>query len=92
MPRDWDDIDAQCEAFLAKYPKSVRDYVKRNLNRWINKLPENAKQIELMRLKGIEDETWWDDYSGAGGGGSRWSEYLPSSGTTSGSKWSKYLP
>jgi len=62
LPRDWDAIEAQCEEFLAKYPKSVRDYVKRNLNKWINKLPENAKQVELMRLKGIEDETWWDDY------------------------------
>ena len=64
LPRDWDAIEKQCATFLAKYPKATREYVLANLNRWINDLPKNAKQIELMRLRGIEDETWWDDYRG----------------------------
>lgn len=62
LPRDWDEIEVKCEAHLAKLPPKIREYVKANLNRWINDLPENAKKIELMRLQGIEDETWWDDY------------------------------
>lgn len=64
LPRDWDEIESQCASFLAKYPKATREYVLANLNRWINDLPENAKRVELMRLQGIEDETWWDDYRG----------------------------
>jgi len=80
LPRDWDEIEKQCETFLLKYSKKIQDYVRANLNRWINDLPENAKQVELMRLQGIEDETWWDDYRGAavedrwGGEGSSWGE------------------
>ncbi len=66
LPKDWDKIEKQSEAYLSRLSKTMRDYIKVNLNRWINDLPENAKQIELMRLEGIEDETWWDDYRGAG--------------------------
>jgi len=90
LPRDWDEIEAQCEKFLTKYPKKIQGYIEDNLSRWINDLPENAKQIELMRLQGIEDETWWDDYRGATTTpGSMWSGYLGGD-TTQGSIWSKY--
>ncbi len=64
LPKDWDDIEAKSEAFLSRYSRSIRDYVKANLSRWINDLPENAREVELMRLAGIEDETWWDNYRG----------------------------
>ena len=45
----------------------MREYVKANVNRWIEKLPSNARQVELERLKGIEDESWWDNYRGTSG-------------------------
>jgi len=64
LPKDWDKIEAHCEAFLARYPKGIQDYVRAGVNRWINDLPPNAKAVETMRLQGIEDETWWDDYRG----------------------------
>jgi len=65
LPKDWDAIEQKSNTFLSQYPRPIQEYVKANLNRWINDLPENAKQVELMRLQGIEDETWWDDYRGA---------------------------
>lgn len=64
LPKDWDKIEAQCEAYLSRFSKSIRDYVRAMVNRWINDLPPNARNVELMRLQGIEDETWWDDYRG----------------------------
>lgn len=90
LPRDWDEIEALGDQFLSKYSKNTQDYVRRNLNRWINDLPENAKQIELARLAGIENETWWDDYRGTGGAGTRWDKYTSTPGT-GGTKWDKYL-
>lgn len=62
LPKDWDRIEAQSEAYLAKLPKNIRDYVRTGVNLWINDLPENARQVELMRLQGIEDGTWWNNY------------------------------
>ena len=64
LPKDWDKIEAQCEVYLSRLSKSMRDYVRANLSRWINYLPPNARNVELMRLQGLEDETWWDDYRG----------------------------
>ncbi len=64
LPKDWDRIEAQLEAYLSRYSKPIRDYVRTMVNRWINDLPENARNVELMRLQGIEDETWWDNYRG----------------------------
>ena len=88
LPRDWDEIEAQCEAFLNKYSSAIRGYVKTNLHRWINDLPGNAKEIELMRLQGIEDETWWDDYRGATSSGG-WQQY-GGGATSGGSSWQQY--
>ena len=87
LPRDWDDIEEKCAAYLLKLPKATRDYINANLDSWINDLPENAKRVELMRLRGIEDETWWDDYRGTpettGGGEYPWSGgTTPQGGTT----------
>jgi len=62
LPRDWDKLNLQTELYLAKLPRATRDYVKRNRNRWIESLPENALAIETYRLEAIENETWWDDY------------------------------
>jgi len=62
LPKDWDKINVQCEAWLRQYSKTTQDYVKAAVNRWINDLPPNARNVELMRLAGIEDESWWDDY------------------------------
>ncbi len=88
LPRDWDDIEAQCEKFLSKYSKKTQDYIKENLSRWINALPENAKKIELMRLHGIEDETWWDDYRGvAETGPAEWWAAGPEGTTQGPTKW-----
>lgn len=64
LPRDWDKINGQLEGFIQGVPVKYREYIRINKDRWIQNLPEAAKEVELMRLQGIEDETWWDNYRG----------------------------
>ena len=62
LPVDWDVIERELESYLIKYPPDIEAYIIANLNNWINDLPQAAKQVELQRAAGIEDESWWDDY------------------------------
>ena len=48
--------------FLVNFSKYIRSYVKTNRNRWIEALTYYARAVELLRLEGIENETWWDNY------------------------------
>ncbi len=64
LPRDWDSIERRIEAYLKQFPSRIREYVLANRNRWIESLPLAARQVELERIEGIENETWWDNYSG----------------------------
>ncbi len=62
---DWDKITQQLKAWLAiNYPPVVIAYVERNKDAWIQKLGPAAQKVELMRLKGIPDDSWWEDYRG----------------------------
>jgi len=75
------------------HPLEIQAYIKDNINAWIKDLPEPAKSVEEARLQGIEDETWWDDYRGAGqgGGGLPWSGYSGGGGGGGSSlPWSGY--
>lgn len=65
LPIDWDNIEAQTTNYLNSLDSGIRDYILKHLNDWILDLPENAKRVELMRLQGIEDESWWDNYRGS---------------------------
>uniref|UniRef100_A0A6M3J434 Putative structural protein n=1 Tax=viral metagenome TaxID=1070528 RepID=A0A6M3J434_9ZZZZ len=65
LPKDWDSIDAEIISFLMRYDQDTQDYILEHKDDWILDLPEPAKSIELERVKGIEDETWWDNYRGA---------------------------
>jgi hypothetical protein len=65
VPKDWDAINAQLDTFLAQYDQKTRDYIQKSKDSWIQDLPEPARQLELDRLAGIEDESWWDNYSGS---------------------------
>ncbi len=64
MPVDWDIIDSELASYLNKYTPKIQEYIKTNLDNWINDLPPVAKQVELERAKGIENESWWDNYRG----------------------------
>ena len=66
LPLDWDVIERELESYLTKYSLVIQDYIRANMNRWINKLPPAAKQVEQERAQGIEDETWWDNYRQVG--------------------------
>ncbi len=67
IPRDWDTIESKTTAYLARLSSSNRAYVLANKDGWINDLPPAAQAIERQRLAGIEDESWWSDYSGVTG-------------------------
>ena len=62
LPRDWAAIDASLDAFLKQAQPTYRQYVLDHKDDWMKDLPPNARQIEEWRLRGIEDETWWDGY------------------------------
>ncbi len=62
LPRDWGSIDASLDAFLNQAQPAYRQYVLEHKDDWMKDLPPNARQIEEWRLRGIEDETWWDGY------------------------------
>jgi len=62
LPLDWDAIELEIESYLNKYPAKTKQYIKDRQDEWIKNLPPAARQIELQRAPGIEDETWWDDY------------------------------
>jgi hypothetical protein len=62
LPKDWDAINARLDRYLARHPANIRGYIRKAEYRWINDLPSNAQQVELMRLQGIADGSWWDDY------------------------------
>ena len=51
--------------WIKQYSDEIQEYIKSNLNSWINDLPPVAKQVEMERAEGIEDESWWDNYSGS---------------------------
>ncbi len=67
LPKDWDRIELQTKAYLARLSPFNREYILANKDRWIESLPPNAREIELFRLRGIEDETWWGGYSDVSG-------------------------
>ena len=62
LPRDWETIDNAMVDFLSKYSAEIQTYILRNKDKWIYDLPEAAKKVEQMRLSGLEDGTWWDNY------------------------------
>lgn len=64
LPLDWDKINAELDKYLNTLKPEIRQYILDHKDDWIKDLPEPAKTIELQRLKGIEDESWWDDYQG----------------------------
>ncbi len=66
LPKDWDVINAKLEGFISQYSPKIQQYIRDNQNGWIKELPQPARFIEEMRLKGIEDETWWNNYRGTG--------------------------
>ena len=66
LPIDRDIVKRELESYLTKYPPDIQAYVIANMNNWINGLPTAAKKVEQERAKGIEDETWWDDYMEVG--------------------------
>lgn len=67
LPRDWDKIEEQLSQFLSRHPMHIQRYVMEMRDAWIERLPEPARRVELERLKGIEDGTWWDNYRGDAG-------------------------
>jgi len=62
LPTDWDSIDRELESYLNKYSPEVEAYILANMDAWIKGLPPAAKQIEMQRAKGMDNETWWEDY------------------------------
>jgi len=90
---DWDTLNDKMAVFLSKYPAHIQKYILDNRNSWILDLPQPARSVEELRLKGIEDETWWDDYRGETTGGKThpWSGYSGGGGTIGGTlPWSGY--
>jgi len=65
LPKDWDLIDEEVNNFLERYPENISTYILEHKDDWIKDLPPAARQVEEMRAKGIEDESWWDDYRGS---------------------------
>jgi hypothetical protein len=64
LPVDWEVIEQEVTNFLSKYEPEIQQYIQEHKNDWIKDLPEAAQQVEMERLNGIEDETWWDNYRG----------------------------
>jgi len=90
---DWDALNKKMAVFLSKYPANVQKYILDNQDSWILDLPQPARSVEELRIKGITDETWWDNYRGnqTSTGGLPWTSGGSSSGGTSGGlPWSGY--
>jgi len=90
---DWDALNKKMAVFLSKYPANVQKYILDNQDSWILDLPQPARSVEELRIKGITDETWWDNYRGnqTSTGGLPWTGGGSSSGGTSGGlPWSGY--
>ena len=66
LPRDWDVIERETSQFLTKYSATIQAYVLANQDSWMRDLPSAAKQVEMERSAGIEDESWWNNYREAG--------------------------
>ena len=64
LPIDFDVVTVELQKFLEKYDPAIQKYIMENKDAWIQDLPEPARSLELERLAGIEDETWWDNYRG----------------------------
>lgn len=64
LPKDWDAINNSLDTFLNRYPQNIQSYIKQNKDDWIKDLPPASRKVEEMRAKGLEDETWWDNYRG----------------------------
>ncbi len=62
LPIDWEDIEQQLANYIKRYDKETQQYILQHLNDWILDLPPNAKMIEQIRVRGIEDESWWNSY------------------------------
>ncbi|KKK83946.1 hypothetical protein LCGC14_2788300 [marine sediment metagenome] len=61
----WDKIEELTLSELRNlYKETSIQYALAHKDDWILELPEPARQVELDRASGIEDETWWDDYRG----------------------------
>ena len=61
---DWEKMDRALLTFLSTLSASAKKYVFDHKDDYIFNYGENAQRVERMRLQGIEDETWWDDYRG----------------------------
>jgi len=89
LPIDWDMIDARSLRKLQSFNKEIKDYIFSHKDDWIEDLPKDARRVEKMRLMGIEDESWWDDY--------RETEFLSTPetrepvGAGAGSSWDKLM-
>jgi hypothetical protein len=89
LPIDWDTLNAKLDQFILKYSPEIQGYIKDNINAWIKDLPQPARSVEESRIRGIEDETWWDDYRGTPAPQYPWSEgTTPWAGTTKTYPWS----
>jgi len=66
LPRDWDIIERETYQFLDKYSPTIQAYIIANQDAWLKDLPSAAKQVEMERAAGIEDESWWRNYRTAG--------------------------
>ena len=87
----WDKIENQTLTDLRlDYSEQAIQYAIVHKDDWIDNLPEPARTVERQRAAAIENETWWDEYSGeTTGGGSSWQQY-GSGATSGGSSWQQY--
>jgi len=61
----WDEIEQVTFLEMKKhYSEAEIQYALAHKDDWIDKLPEPARTTERQRARGIEDETWWDNYRG----------------------------